>query len=163
MDAFKKRGLRIFGPTKEAAQLESSKTFAKQVMKEAGVPTAAYEVLNSAEEAQAYLEKATTPVVLKANGLAAGKGVSVCEDLDSVESFIESVFEHGAYGDAGKQILVEEFMNGEEVSYFVIADGQDYIPLGSAQDHKRLDEGDQGPNTGGMGAYSPAPMHDRRN
>jgi phosphoribosylamine---glycine ligase len=148
VDRFRERGLKIFGPTQQAAQLESSKWFAKTIMKEAGVPTANAALFQNMDEAIKILPSLKFPIVLKADGLAAGKGVAICADTAEAESFFNS---------CTPPLLVEEFMEGEEASFFVISDGSNFLTLTTAQDHKRLLDGDQGPNTGGMGAYSPAP------
>ncbi|APG62069.1 phosphoribosylamine--glycine ligase [Sphingorhabdus lutea] len=146
-----------FGPTKAAAMLEGSKGFTKDLCASANIPTAAYVRCNSAEEAFAKLSQFTLPVVIKADGLAAGKGVVIAENMNDAQAAIADMFD-GAFGDAGAEIVLEEFMVGEEASFFALTDGVNIIPFGSAQDHKRVGEGDVGPNTGGMGAYSPAPV-----
>ncbi len=159
VDRFQQRGLQIFGPTQAAAQLESSKQFAKNRMDEAGVPTAKYQVLTSNENAQIFLQKnASYPIVLKADGLAAGKGVSICQSREEAEDYVRQVMEQKIFGSAGAKIVAEEFLEGPEVSFFVLANGREFLALTSAQDHKALEEGDKGPNTGGMGAYSPTPL-----
>jgi phosphoribosylamine---glycine ligase len=160
VDLFRERDLRIFGPSREAARLESSKEFAKRLMADAGIPSASFEVLSSEAQAFDYVKRAPYPLVLKADGLAAGKGVSICPDRKTAETFVQDVMKNRVFGDAGKTVVAEEFLEGEEVSFLVLAHGTDYVPLVAAQDHKRLEEGERGPNTGGMGAYSPAPVFD---
>ncbi|MFH1262813.1 MAG: phosphoribosylamine--glycine ligase [Pseudomonadota bacterium] len=160
VDRFRERRLDIFGPSKEAARLESSKQFAKEIMAEAKIPTASFQALHSEAEALAYLRRCPYPVVLKADGLAAGKGVAICPGPEDARRFVTAVMGKRIFGDAGATLVAEEFLEGEEVSFLVIADGTHYIPLVSAQDHKRLNDGERGPNTGGMGAYSPAPIFD---
>ncbi len=149
----------VFGPSKSAALLESSKDFAKQIMMENNVPTAAYKTFNADEHSEAaeYLRNHTLPVVLKADGLAAGKGVIIASTTKEALEALDEMF-HGAFGNAGAKVVIEEFMYGDEASIFAICDGTDYITLASAQDHKRIGDGDQGKNTGGMGAYAPAPI-----
>ena len=158
VDAFRQAGLRIFGPTQTAAQLESSKEFAKRFMVRHGIPTARHAVFSSAAEAKAYVEKQGAPVVVKADGLAAGKGVVVAGSVADAKQAIDAIMVERRVGDAGSRIVIEECLEGEEASFIVIADGVHALPLASSQDHKRLQDGDQGPNTGGMGAYSPAPV-----
>ncbi|MCL1861600.1 MAG: phosphoribosylamine--glycine ligase [Proteobacteria bacterium] len=157
VDIFRARGLRIFGPTKAAAQLESSKDFAKRFMIRHNIPTAAFETFTDAESAHAYVEKQGAPIVIKADGLAAGKGVVVAETLKEAHITIDDMLASNKLGDAGARIVIEEFLEGEEVSFIVMSDGINTLPLASSQDHKRIGDGDIGPNTGGMGAYSPAP------
>ncbi|HLG20154.1 MAG TPA: phosphoribosylamine--glycine ligase [Bdellovibrionota bacterium] len=157
-DRFRARNLKIFGPVKAAAQLEASKSFAKNLMNETGIPTADFRTISDVKEAYEYLKSARYPLVLKADGLAAGKGVSICPDAETAKAFAYDSMEKSRFGSAGKTIVAEEFLAGEEASFLVVADGAHYVPLASAQDHKRLLDGDQGPNTGGMGAYSPAPV-----
>ncbi|HUF66776.1 MAG TPA: phosphoribosylamine--glycine ligase [Gemmatimonadaceae bacterium] len=156
-DELQKRGHLGFGPTAAAARIESSKAFAKELMREAGVPTAAARVFTEPEEARTYARELGAPVVVKASGLAAGKGVTVCGTLREADQVIDALLRRRALGDSGSQILVEEFMQGEELSVLVITDGERFTPLLPARDHKRLGEGDTGPNTGGMGAYAPVP------
>jgi len=153
-------GIDVVGPSKSAARLEGSKAFAKDAMARFGVPTAASRTfgLGSVEEARSYVEAHPLPVVLKADGLAAGKGVVVAETREMVRDSLEEMMEHGAFGEAGSTVVVEAFLTGEEASVFVLTDGSDYVLLPAAQDHKRIGEGDTGPNTGGMGAYAPAPV-----
>jgi phosphoribosylamine--glycine ligase len=155
VNLFRSRGLPIFGPTREAARIETSKRFAKELMSRAGVPTARATYHRDATEAKRSLANFGTPVVVKASGLAAGKGVIVAQSVEEAEQAIDAMLEDLVFGDAGGEILIEEFMEGEELSQFVITDGENAIPLLAAQDHKRLLDGDFGPNTGGMGAYAP--------
>ena len=159
-DACRARGIPVFGPTAAAAQLETSKAFAKAVMRDAGVPTARASMHTTVESAAAAAREFGAPVVIKASGLAAGKGVVVAMTLDEADAAIVSMLEENLFGDAGAEVLVEEFMTGEELSLFVLTDGETAIPLPAAQDHKRVGEGDTGPNTGGMGAYCPADAGD---
>jgi phosphoribosylamine--glycine ligase len=158
VDAFRAAGLAIFGPTREAAQLESSKDFAKAFMTRHGIPTARYATFADAREAHAYVDAQGAPIVVKADGLAAGKGVVVATTLAEAHAAIDAMLVDNAMGDAGARVVVEEFLAGEEASFIVMVDGRNVLPLASSQDHKRLRDGDQGPNTGGMGAYSPAPV-----
>lgn len=153
VDVFRARGLRIFGPTRAAAQLESSKAFAKDFMKRHGIPTARYESFTEAAAAHAYVDAQGAPIVVKADGLAAGKGVVVATTLDEAHAAIDTML-----GIPGGRVVIEEFMEGEEASFIVVADGTTVLPLATSQDHKRIFDGDRGPNTGGMGAYSPAPV-----
>ena len=158
-DEFRAHGLKIFGPSKAAARLEGSKSFCKEIMKKAGVPTAAYKTFKRFEEVEAYLESQDDgPLVVKADGLAAGKGVYVCQNHAQVLAAAELMLKRDLYGVAGRTIVIEECMDGPEVSILCIVDGDVIIPLETAQDHKRAHDGDRGPNTGGMGAYSPAPL-----
>ncbi len=157
VDRFAEHDLRCFGPTAKAAQLESSKAFAKEFMARHGIPTAAHAVVDSVEEGQRQARLMGYPVVLKADGLAAGKGVVIVEDEDSARDTLTDMLSGSAFGAAGSRVVVEELLVGEEASFIVLADGETALPLASSQDHKRRDDGDQGPNTGGMGAYSPAP------
>jgi len=150
-------GVRVFGPSARAAQLEGSKGFTKDLCARYDIPTAAYGRFNNAPKAKAYVRQVGAPIVIKADGLAAGKGVTVAMTLDEALDAIDSCFE-GAYGAAGAEVVVEEFLEGEEASFFCLCDGTTALPFGTAQDHKRVGEGDTGPNTGGMGAYSPAPV-----
>jgi phosphoribosylamine--glycine ligase len=155
---FQTRGLPIFGPTREAARIETSKRFAKELMARAGIPTARAVQHTDAKEAKAALADFTSPVVIKASGLAAGKGVIVAQSTVEAERAIDAMLSDRVFGGAGREILIEEFMDGEEISLFAITDGQQALPLLAAQDHKRLHEGDFGPNTGGMGAYAPTSL-----
>jgi len=158
VDAFRAAGLKIFGPTKAAAQLESSKDFAKAFMARHGIPTAQYRTFADAPAAHAYVDERGAPIVIKADGLAAGKGVVVAMTLDDAHAAVDAMLVDNAMGDAGARVVVEEFLTGEEASFIVMVDGKNVLPLASSQDHKRLHDGDTGPNTGGMGAYSPAPV-----
>ncbi|MFC5430384.1 phosphoribosylamine--glycine ligase [Paraburkholderia denitrificans] len=158
VNVFRSRGLKVFGPTKEAAQLESSKDFAKAFMKRHGIPTAAYETFSDAAAAHAYIDTHGAPIVIKADGLAAGKGVVVAMSLQEAHQAIDMMLADNRLGDAGARVVIEEFLAGEEASFIVMVDGKHVLPLASSQDHKRLQDADQGPNTGGMGAYSPAPI-----
>lgn len=158
VDIFRNQGLRIFGPTQLAAQLESSKDFSKAFMKRHGIPTADYQTFSSAVEAHAYIDQHGAPIVIKADGLAAGKGVVVAMSLPEAHMAVDMMLSDNKLGDAGARVVIEEFITGEEASFIVLVDGQNVVPLATSQDHKRLRDGDQGPNTGGMGAYSPAPV-----
>ncbi|CAJ4987202.1 phosphoribosylamine--glycine ligase [Burkholderia pseudomallei] len=155
---FRARGLKIFGPTKEAAQLESSKDFAKAFMKRHGIPTADYETFTDAAAAHAYLDSKGAPIVVKADGLAAGKGVVVAMTLEEAHAAVDMMLSGNKLGDAGARVVIEAFLDGEEASFIVMVDGKHALALASSQDHKRLLDEDRGPNTGGMGAYSPAPI-----
>lgn len=155
VDTFRAAGLKIFGPTQRAAQLESSKGFAKHFMQHHGIPTAAWVVFNDATKAHEYVSQKGAPVVIKADGLAAGKGVVVAMTLTEAHAAIDSMLPDGSNENSGNQIVIEEFLAGEEASFIVMVDGKHVLPLATSQDHKRLKDGDQGPNTGGMGAYSP--------
>jgi len=150
-------GVPAFGPSKIAAQLEGSKGYTKDLCREFSIPTADYERFSDAESAKAYARQRGAPIVVKADGLAAGKGVVVAESMDEAEAAIDMIF-GGAFGQAGAEVVIEDFLEGEEASFFALCDGERAIPFASAQDHKRVGEGDVGPNTGGMGAYSPAPI-----
>ncbi|MEM6587162.1 MAG: phosphoribosylamine--glycine ligase [Pseudomonadota bacterium] len=154
-DRLRDAGLLVFGPSQEAAKLEASKHFTKAICDAAGAPTAGYGHFTDADAAKAYVD--TAPIVIKADGLAAGKGVIIAETVAEAHAAIDDMFS-GAFGGAGAEVVIEEFMEGEEASFFVLCDGEDALPIGTAQDHKRIGEGDTGPNTGGMGAYSPAPV-----
>jgi phosphoribosylamine--glycine ligase len=158
VNLFRQRGLKVFGPSKEAAQLESSKDFAKAFMKRHGIPTAEYETFADAAAAHAYVDLKGAPIVIKADGLAAGKGVVVAATADEAHAAIDMMLADNKLGDAGARVVIEEFLQGEEASFIVMVDGKHVLPLASSQDHKRLLDADQGPNTGGMGAYSPAPI-----
>ncbi|WP_028311015.1 phosphoribosylamine--glycine ligase [Derxia gummosa] len=158
VDLFQSKGLRVFGPTKAAAELEWSKDFAKGFMKRHGVPTAAYETFTDAAAAHAYIDAQGAPIVIKADGLAAGKGVVVAMTLAEAHEAVDMIMVDAKYGASGSRVVIEEFMAGEEASFFVLCDGKHMLAMASAQDHKRLLDGDKGPNTGGMGAYSPAPI-----
>ncbi len=156
-DEMRSEGIRVFGPSKAAAQLEGSKGFTKDLCARFDIPTGAYGRFNNAPKAKAYIRQQGAPIVVKADGLAAGKGVVVAMTLDEALDAVDACFE-GAFGSAGAEVVVEEFLDGEEASFFCICDGKTALPLGSAQDHKRVGDGDTGPNTGGMGAYAPAPV-----
>ncbi len=157
VDQFKRTGLRIFGPTKAAAQIESSKVFAKKLMEEARIPTAAYRSFTDAAQASAYADATHYPVVVKANGLAAGKGVYICQTAEEAHAAIDAVMVKKVHGDAGISLIIEEYLLGEEISIHVFTDGVNYALAPAAQDHKRIGEGDTGLNTGGMGAIAPVP------
>ncbi|MBD2797371.1 phosphoribosylamine--glycine ligase [Xenorhabdus sp. 18] len=158
VDAFQQAGLTIFGPTKAAAQLEGSKAFTKDFLARHHIPTAAYQNFTEVEPALAYLEKMGAPIVIKADGLAAGKGVVVAATMEEAQSTVKDMLAGNAFGDAGHRIVIEEFLAGEEASFIVMVDGKNVVPMATSQDHKRVGDGDTGPNTGGMGAYSPAPV-----
>ncbi|QIK38833.1 phosphoribosylamine--glycine ligase [Caldichromatium japonicum] len=157
-DAFANAGLRCFGPSQAAAQLEGSKSFAKDFMRRHGIPTAEYAVFSELDAAFAHLKQVEPPIVIKADGLAAGKGVVVAQDLATAESAVCAMLGARQFGNAGAQVVIEEYLSGEEASFIALVDGRHILPLASSQDHKRRDDGDRGPNTGGMGAYSPAPV-----
>ena len=159
VDAFEAAGLRVFGPRKNAAILEASKAFSKDLMKKYGIPTAAYETFTSPEAALAYLETAKMPIVLKADGLALGKGVLICKDLEEAREGVKTLMLDKQFGSAGDEIVIEEFMTGREVSVLSFVDGKTIKIMTSAQDHKRAKDGDQGLNTGGMGTFSPSPFY----
>jgi phosphoribosylamine--glycine ligase len=158
VDHFQKEGLRIFGPTEGAAQLEGSKAFTKDFLARQKIPTAEYENFTEIEPALAYVREKGAPIVVKADGLAAGKGVIVAMTLKEAEDAIQDMLAGNAFGEAGSRVVIEEFLEGEEASYIVIVDGDNVLPMATSQDHKRVGDGDTGPNTGGMGAYSPAPV-----
>jgi phosphoribosylamine--glycine ligase len=158
VDAFRDAGLKIFGPTRAAAQLEASKDFAKSFMARHKIPTALHKTFTDAAEAKAFVTKRGAPIVVKADGLAAGKGVVVAASVAEAHAAIDQMLTQKSLGDAGTRLVVEEFLQGEEASFIVMSDGTHVLPLATSQDHKRLRDGDQGPNTGGMGAYSPAPI-----
>ena len=158
VDIFRERGMSIFGPTRKAAQLESSKDFAKAFMDRHGIPTARYQTFSDAAAAHRYIDEQGAPIVVKADGLAAGKGVVVAMSLKEAHDAIDMMLSDNRFGDAGARVVVEEFLDGEEASFIVMVDGKNILPLATSQDHKRLLDHDQGPNTGGMGAYSPAPI-----
>jgi phosphoribosylamine--glycine ligase len=158
VDAFEAKGLACFGPTQAAARIESSKTFAKNLMAKYDIPTAKFAVFNNAKEAKQYIQSQGAPVVVKADGLAAGKGVVVAMNMNEALAAVDMIMCDGVFGQAGSQIVVEEFLVGEEASILAFTDGKTIIPMVAAQDHKRVYEHDQGPNTGGMGAYAPAPI-----
>lgn len=158
VDVFRARGLRIFGPTREAARLESSKDFAKSFMKRHGIPTAEYRTFTDAFAARRYVEERGAPIVVKADGLAAGKGVVVAQTVEEAKAAIDAMLLGQRLGASGARVVIEDFLAGEEASFIVISDGRHVLALATSQDHKRLHDGDEGPNTGGMGAYSPAPV-----
>ena len=158
VDAFRAEGLRIFGPSKMAAQLEASKDFAKRFMARHDIPTAHHATFTDAKAAHAHVMKHGAPIVIKADGLAAGKGVVVAVSVDEAHAAVDMMLSGNRMGEAGHRIVIEEFMDGEEASFIVMVDGRNVLPLASSQDHKRIFDGDAGPNTGGMGAYSPAPV-----
>jgi phosphoribosylamine--glycine ligase len=157
-DAFVAAGLRCFGPSQRAAQLEGSKAFSKDFLARHGIPTAAYGTFTEVEPALAYLQQCRIPVVVKADGLAAGKGVIIAQTRDEAQSAVRDMLANRSFGAAGYRVVIEEFLEGEEASFIVMVDGKHILPLATSQDHKRRDAADQGPNTGGMGAYSPAPV-----
>jgi phosphoribosylamine--glycine ligase len=157
-DLFESRGLRIFGPDKSAARLEGSKAFAKEILRESHIPTAAFGTFTDAGAAGRFLAQQRPPYVVKADGLAAGKGVMICQSRTEAETAIDEILVRKAFGQAGDQVVIEEFLEGEEVSFMALIDGEHILPLASSQDHKRVFDNDEGPNTGGMGAYSPAPV-----
>ena len=158
VDVFRSKGIKVFGPTQKAAQLESSKDFAKSFMKRHGIPTADYETFHDAKAAHAYIDLKGAPIVIKADGLAAGKGVVVAMTLAEAHQAVDMMLSDNKLGDAGARVVIEEFLVGEEASFIVMVDGVNILPLATSQDHKRLLDHDQGPNTGGLGAYSPAPV-----
>ncbi|MCR5558657.1 MAG: phosphoribosylamine--glycine ligase [Butyrivibrio sp.] len=159
VDAFEAEGLRVFGPRKNAAILEGSKAFSKDLMKKYGIPTAAYETFDDPAKALSYLENAKFPIVLKADGLALGKGVLICQNLEEAKTGVKEIMEDKKFGDAGNHMVIEEFMTGREVSVLSFVDGKTYKLMSSAQDHKRAGDGDTGLNTGGMGNFSPSPFY----
>ncbi|MCW8891441.1 MAG: phosphoribosylamine--glycine ligase, partial [Sedimenticola sp.] len=166
VDAFKAAGLNCFGPSQGAAQLEGSKAFTKDFLARHQIPTAAYGNFTDCDEALAYLHKVGVPIVIKADGLAAGKGVIIATEISDAEATVRDMLSGNSFGEAGHRVVIEEFLTGEEASFIVMVDGEHILPMASSQDHKARDNGDKGPNTGGMGAYSPAPvvtpaMHDR--
>lgn len=160
VNLFEKNNLPIFGPTQEAAEIESSKVFAKNIMNKYQIPTARYRAFKDYKLAQSYLQKQSFPLVIKADGLAAGKGVFIVQDLSQAEKAISYIMKENKFGHAGNKIVIEEYLTGEEVSMLVFTDGEHFIPMRPSQDHKKLYDGDSGPNTGGMGAYSPVPFFD---
>lgn len=159
VDAFQDAGLACFGPNKAAAKLEGSKAFSKELMKKYGIPTAAFDTFTDVDKAKAFVDEIGVPCVVKADGLAAGKGVIICMTREEADKAIEDMLTDHAFGDASATIVIEEYMVGPEVSVLAFADGKSVLPMVSAQDHKRIFDGDKGPNTGGMGAYSPAPVY----
>jgi phosphoribosylamine--glycine ligase len=158
VDLFRAKGLKIFGPTRAAAQLESSKDFAKQFMQRHRIPTAAFATFSDARQAHAYLDQHAAPIVIKADGLAAGKGVVAAMTATEAHEAVDMMLVDNKMGDAGARVVIEEYLAGEEASFIVMSDGEHVLALATSQDHKRLRDGDAGPNTGGMGAYSPAPV-----
>jgi phosphoribosylamine--glycine ligase len=161
VNEFESQGLSIFGPTQEASEIEGSKVFAKDIMKKYGIPTAQYESFDSPDKAKDYILRQAqddTPLVIKADGLAAGKGVIISHARDEAMRAVDSIMVKKVFGSAGEKVIIEEYLSGEEVSFMAFSDGEDIVPLASTQDHKQIYDGDRGPNTGGMGAYSPAPI-----
>jgi len=159
VNKFNKQGLRIFGPSREATEIESSKVFSKYLMKKYNILTANYEVFQNSEEALDYIKQQTFPLVIKADGLAAGKGVFIVKDLDQARDALDELMKEKKFGEAGRQVVIEEFLEGEEISILAFCDGKTVVPMVSSQDHKKIFDNDQGPNTGGMGAYSPVPFY----
>lgn len=157
-DLFRKKGLTIFGPERKAAQLEGSKKFSKTLMAKYGIPTAEFAAFTAYDQAADYIRSKGAPIVVKADGLAAGKGVYVVNTIDEALQALKEIMLDSAFGEAGEQVIIEEFLHGEEASFFAFTDGSNILPLASSQDHKQVFDGDKGPNTGGMGAYSPAPV-----
>ena len=158
VNEFNRKGLRIFGPSKKATEIESSKVFSKYLMKKYNIPTATYEVFQNSEKAFDYIKQQTFPLVIKADGLAAGKGVFIVKDLVQARDALDALMEEKKFGEAGRQVVIEEFLEGEEVSILAFCDGKTVVPMVSSQDHKKIFDNDRGPNTGGMGAYSPVPF-----
>jgi len=158
VDRFESAGLAIFGPRRRAAEIEGSKAFAKALMEKYQIPTGAYSVFEDPEEARVYVRQRGAPIVVKADGLAAGKGVVICKTVEEAIHWIDRMMVERIFGDAGKRVVIEEHLTGEEASFIALTDGQTILPLASSQDHKAVFDGDEGPNTGGMGAYSPAPV-----
>lgn len=161
-DVFKKEKLKIFGPSKKAAQIEGSKTFSKQLMKKYKIPTAEYFSFNNFSEANKYLQHVKYPQVIKADGLSLGKGVAICKNRKDAEKFLKQLMVDKIFGGSGEKIIIEECLYGQEISFMVITDGKDFLSFLPSQDHKRLNENNQGPNTGGMGAYTPVPFLDKK-
>ena len=158
VDRLEARGLRAFGPRRDGAQLEGSKAFTKRLLDESGVPSARFGVFSDVDRARAFVRRSGSPIVVKADGLAAGKGVTVCTSEAEAFAAIDQSLRERAFGEAGASVVIEEFLSGEEASFLALTDGETVVPLASSQDHKRIFDGDRGPNTGGMGAYSPAPV-----
>lgn len=158
VDAFHEEGLRIFGPTRDAAMLEESKAFAKDLMRQKGIPSAFFSTFTDAKDAGRYIQEVGAPIVVKADGLCGGKGVIVCQTVEEALDAVNLIMVNEAFGDAGRKVVVEECLQGEEASILVFTDGERILPMPSSQDHKAVNDGDKGPNTGGMGAYSPAPV-----
>ena len=163
-DKLREKGIKVFGPNKNAAMIEGDKSFSKALMKKYGIPTARFEVFTKRTHSIAlnYLKSTTYPLVVKASGLAAGKGVTICENFDSAKKTLKEYFEDEIFGESGTTVVIEEFLVGEEASIFAISDGENFITLPTAQDHKRALDGDKGKNTGGMGAYAPAKLIDSK-
>ncbi len=161
VDRFEEQGLRCFGPRADCAQLEGSKAFTKEFLKRHNIPTAAYGIFTDVNQAMTYLDEVGAPIVVKADGLAAGKGVILAKTVDEAKSAVQDMLQGNQFGEAGSRVVIEEFLTGEEASFIVIVDGTDVLPLASSQDHKAAYDSDMGPNTGGMGAYSPAPVVDQ--
>jgi len=159
VNEFNRKDLRIFGPSREAAEIESSKVFSKHLMKKYNIPTANYEVFQNSKEALNYIKQQTFPLVIKADGLAAGKGVFIVENMVQARDALDALMEEKKFGEAGRKVIIEEFLEGEEVSILAFCDGKTVVPMVSSQDHKKIFDNDQGPNTGGMGAYSPVPFY----
>jgi phosphoribosylamine--glycine ligase len=158
VDLFESKSLMIFGASRKAAEIEGSKAFAKEMMKKYRIPTASYEIFEDQKEAIRYLRKQKAPMVVKADGLAAGKGVLICKTVEEAVRSVEKIMVEKIFGEAGRRVVIEEYLVGEEASYIAFTDGKAILPLASSQDHKAIFDGDEGPNTGGMGAYSPAPV-----
>ncbi len=158
VDEFQRHGLRVFGPNRDGAQLEGSKVFTKELLRRQEIPTGYFSAFTEADDAKRYVNEVGPPLVVKADGLAAGKGVFICQTMKEAEEAVDEILRSRIFGDAGARIVVEEFLEGEEVSFMALTDGRTALPLASSQDHKRAFDGDKGPNTGGMGAYSPAPV-----
>ncbi len=158
VDAFQKARLKVFGPVEELAAIEGSKVFSKELMKRLNIPTADFKIFDKYDDAVKYIKATPPPYVIKADGLCAGKGVVVCKAYEDAKSALKSIMADRAFGDAGNRVIIEECLVGEEASIIVVSDGKNVVPLASSQDHKRIFNGDKGPNTGGMGAYSPAPV-----
>ncbi|MEA3303954.1 MAG: phosphoribosylamine--glycine ligase [Pseudomonadota bacterium] len=158
VDAFQEQGLKCFGPTQDASQLEGSKAFSKEFLARHNIPTAAYGNFTDVDDAIHYLHQVGVPIVIKADGLAAGKGVIIAQEMQEAETAVRDMLSGNSFGDAGHRVVIEEFLHGEEASFIVMADGKNILPMASSQDHKAAHDGDTGPNTGGMGAYSPAPV-----
>jgi phosphoribosylamine--glycine ligase len=158
VDLFESKGLPVFGASRKAAEIEGSKAFAKEMMRKYYIPTAFYEIFNEPKEAKNYIRKQGAPIVIKADGLAAGKGVIICKTVEEALQSIDQIMVKKIFGEAGNRVLIEEYLVGEEASYIAFTDGKSILPMASSQDHKQVFDGDQGPNTGGMGAYSPAPV-----
>lgn len=159
VNEFNRWGLKIFGPSQEATEIESSKVFSKYLMKKYNIPTANYEVFGNSKEALNYIKQQTFPIVIKADGLAAGKGVFIIKNLEQAKDALDILMKEKKFGEAGRQVVIEEFLEGEEISILAFCDGKTIIPMISSQDHKKIFDNDQGPNTGGMGAYSPVPFY----